>query len=68
MISQKIEVSVSEIADAHQTHESLWDMLTEKLEEEIGRSLCFFQPFNYTVVGVKDGDTLIMEIEGNEES
>lgn len=67
MIAKNIEVSVSEIADAHQTHESLWDLLTEKLEEEMGRALSFFQPFNYTVVGVKDGDTLIIEIEGSEE-
>lgn len=67
MITQRIEVTVSEIADAYQTHESFWDMLTEKVEEEMGRALCFFQPFGYTVVEVKNGDTLILEIEGSEE-
>jgi hypothetical protein len=62
-----IEATVSEIAEANQTHESLWDMFTEKIEEKIGRPLNFFQPFCYTVVGVKDGGTLEIEIEGSED-
>lgn len=65
-IKEQIEVTLAEVADCYQTHESLYDFLTEKVEEKIGRALNFFQMHDYCVVGF-NGAMIRVEVEGEEE-
>lgn len=65
-VVSKIEVTVAEIADCYQTHESLYDFLTEKVEEKMGRALNFFQMTDYEIVGY-NGAMLHLQVEGYEE-
>jgi len=65
-IKEQIEVTLVEIADSYQTHESFYDFLAEKVEEKIGRSLNFFQMTDYSIVGF-NGAMVKVEIEGYED-
>lgn len=65
-MKQRIEVTLAEVADCHQTHESLYDFLTERVEEKLGRALDFFQMVDYSIVG-HNGAMIEVEVEGYEE-
>ena len=67
-LKQTIKVTVAELLDCHQEHESYVDLFQDKVEDSIGRELDFWQMVCYTVVGVEDGDTLLIEVEGYEEA
>lgn len=63
---ERIKLTLAEAADCHRTHESLYDFLTERVEEKLGRALNFFQMVDYSIVGFS-GAEIEVEIEGYEE-
>ena len=65
-MKEKVKVTLAEIVNCHRTHESIYDFLTERVEEKLGQALEYFQIVDYCIVGFS-GEDIEVEVEGYEE-
>lgn len=67
MITQEVEITLSELTDHGLEYETFLDLLEDKVSNAIGRELSFFQIVDYEIVAHKPA-SITIRVEGHEEN